>query len=349
MGQANPSDKTDITVIGAGIIGLSCAWELAKRGAKVSIFEKRWPPRGASWAAAGMLAPVSEAATEIGGHECLFDLCMESAALWPNFAADLETASGIDLGYRSGPSLTIATSADRLASFEAASVALTRRNIPHKLLTEAEARSLEPSLGPTIVGGLRYDIDGQIDNRAVMNALIKACEKVGVKLASQPTPDGAATLETIGWQASDSRPVKGQLMSLLPTTGGPRHVLNDRDLYIVPKADRIVIGATSEPGLSDNAVDISATDTLLRRAVSIVPALAEADILERWAGIRPATDDRAPIMSAENGSHYVATGHYRNGILLAPITARIMADMILEGRTSDLAAAFSPDRFAPAD
>ncbi|MEO0883568.1 MAG: FAD-dependent oxidoreductase [Pseudomonadota bacterium] len=346
--QSSKAQYPSIAIIGAGIIGLSSAWALARRGARVSLYDQTWPPRGASWAAAGMLAPAYEAAGEIGAHPRLFELCMQSADLWPCFAADLEAASGIDVGYHPGPTLAVATTEERFRQLESLATDLTRRGIRCGVLRRAEALTLEGALGPSIIGAITHETDGQVDNRAVIEALIIACEASGVRRVPEP-PQCDITLETVGWQADGNHPVKGQLLSLTPIETGPRHVVNHGSLYIVPKRDRIVIGATSEPGRSDTAADKQATDALRQQAIALIPDLSKAKTQERWAGVRPATADRAPVFGNPDPSRFIATGHYRNGILLAPITARLMADMILDGHVSDLAAAFSPDRFVVAD
>lgn len=364
-----------IAVIGAGIIGLSCALELADRGRDVTIFEKAWPPRGASWAAAGMLAPAFEAAEGLGAHPKLFDLCDASAGLWPDWAAMLEARTGLPSGYMPGPSLAIATSAkeaDRLASIQS-------RLTIHPLAPEAcltRLRDIEPAIEAEVQAAMLLPSDGQADNRRTIEALmacIEAHKRIRIKTQApalrleQGRLDHAghdATLITSGWQSANVSidasgaviplaqldPVfstlqifGGQMLAVAPIENGPKMTIRCGDLYIVPKSDRIIIGATTEPGRALKRPEADVIQRLKARAVVLCPALADAPIIETWAGIRPGTQDHAPLLGLSRVDDlYVATGHYRNGILLAPITAQIMADLIVSGITSDLAAGFSP-------
>ena len=341
------SSMPKISIIGAGIIGLSCAWELAQRGASVTVHDKTWPPRGASWAAAGMLAPAYEAAAEQGAHPRLFDLCMESARMWPDFAAELEAASGLDVGYHPGPSLAVAADPDQASKLDDLCRALDRKGLVYERLGATGARAFEPALSDYLRAVVRLPSDGQVDNRAVLTALIEACKRAGVLFG--PVPENAdIQLKSAGWEMPQCVPVKGQLLSLEPFEGGPMHMIQCEHLYIVPKRDRIVIGATHEPGGTDTEASLADTDALLDRAAGLCPSLRHAKVRERWAGLRPMTPDQAPCLGEDGQGAFIATGHYRNGILLAPVTAKIMADMMLDGQVSELAAAFAPNRFATA-
>ncbi|MCA8903073.1 MAG: FAD-dependent oxidoreductase, partial [Hyphomonas sp.] len=167
-----------IAILGAGIVGLSCAFELAvKRGVPVTVFDPAPMGRGASWAAAGMLAPAFEAAAEPGAHPHLFDLCIESAALWPDFALDLGRAAGTDLGFSAGPSLALAFDREETAALHRLARALDYRGIAHEELRPAAARLREPAIAPDVVAALEMPTDGQVDNRAVVRALISALER----------------------------------------------------------------------------------------------------------------------------------------------------------------------------
>ncbi len=337
-----------ISIIGGGIIGLSCAWEMAQRGASVNVYDKGDYGRGASWAAAGMLAPSYEAAIGHGtAHPRFHELCQQSVQAWPGFAADLQLASGLDTGFMPGPSLAIATDADQVTHLAVLQAVLDRNGTPCQKLTPDEARRLEPALTGTIETALALPSDGQVDNRIVLEALLVACKAAGVGFGA-PTEACDATLYATGWEAPNCRPVKGQLLSLERVTGVPQRLIQCGNLYIVPKQDRIVVGATSEPGASDTVSDIGATNALHMRAAALLPVLKDAPVLERWAGVRPMTSDGAPLLGQMENGNWIAAGHYRNGILLAPITAQLMADMILEGRGSTLAAAFNPQRFVDA-
>ncbi|MEM6899138.1 MAG: FAD-dependent oxidoreductase [Pseudomonadota bacterium] len=332
----------DILVLGAGIIGLSCAMELAKRGTKVAIYDEAWPPRGASWVAAGMLAPAHEAID--AHHPKLFDLCSASSGLWREFRDVLENDGSTDIGYRAEPKLVVTKNQD-LKSVQKRLARLSELQIPHRFLEKAELFELEPAITTSAAGAIALETDHQVDNRAVIDALIARCETLGVERLSDPT-EANIVLRTTGWQSRGVRPVKGQIISLAPRPRGPKHVINYNDLYIVPKKDRVVVGATSEEGLSDTETHREVTEDLLERALEIVPCLRDNPVVECIAGVRPSPPDHAPVLGRMKNGDFIATGHYRNGILLAPITAQIMADMILEEKVSDLAAAFSPDRFS---
>ena len=165
-----------IAIAGAGIIGLSCALELARRGAAITLYDPNTPGRGASWAAAGMIAPAFEAASEPGVHPQLFDLCLESARLWPDFAAHLETESGETVGYAAGPSLAVAASEAMAAHLDGILDTLTKRGLPGQRLDMDAARRLEPTLSPDLRGVLQLTTDGHVNNRAVVSVLLALCE-----------------------------------------------------------------------------------------------------------------------------------------------------------------------------
>lgn len=371
-----------IALIGAGIIGLSCAWELSRRGARVSVYEMNWPPRGASWAAAGMLAPAYEAAAEAGAHPRLFDLCMESAALWPDFAADLGAASGTNIGYARDPSMALARDEKDDARLETLACAIEARGVSCERLAPDAARRIEPALSQDIWAGLLMPTDGQVDNRSVMNALAETVERsplIDIHVSAPPlfVRNGRLTIEahdvilaSAGWrtgrievETEGGRALLaewdealgavtafgGQMLSVACGPETPKTTLRKGPVYIAPKSDRVVIGATVEPGVVIRTTDPAAIKALKAEAAGLAPSLAEAQVLETWAGVRPGAPDHAPLLgrTAAPGL-YVAAGHYRNGILLAPITAKLMADMILEERVPPLAAAFAPSRFAPA-
>jgi len=293
-----------------------------------------------------MLGPASETLAE-AQHPGMFDLAVQSAQLWQSFAADLEAASSLKLGYRRGPSLMVARNQTQLTELIALGEALTNKKMAHDVLGKAELKARAPHLADNLLGGLVLPEDGQVDNRRVLEALISVLPEPQPANVSHFGAKHDVVLDATGWVNGHCAPVKGQMLSLtLPPVDIPE-VIRCGHTYIVPKADRIVIGATSEPGLSDTRTDRETIFALRRAAVDVCPPLHESAFIEMWAGTRPVTEDGAPVL-AGSGHTYVATGHGRNGILLAPITAKIMADMILDGETSDLAAAFGPDRFAPA-
>jgi len=355
------------------------AFELAiKRGVPVTIYDPAPMGRGASWAAAGMLAPAFEAAAEEGVHPHLFDLCMEGAELWPDFSIDLAHAADAESGYSGRPSLALAFDMAETAAMHKLARALDARGIAHEELPPGTAHLLEPSLAPDLVAALQMPTDGQVDNRAVVRALIMALQRNPLAtLRSEAAPlrsvGGRLSLEghdlilaAAGWSTAAIKVEEngerlslvnwdpaldeidcygGQMLSVAHGYGSPETTLRCGTIYIAPKADRVIIGATVEPGVATEAPEPAAISALLARAARLCPVLADLPIIETWAGIRPGTRDRAPLIgeTAVPGL-YVASGHFRNGILLAPITARIIADMMLGKPMSELHQSFSPSR-----
>ncbi|MEL6862713.1 MAG: FAD-dependent oxidoreductase [Pseudomonadota bacterium] len=374
MSRGHPSIQS-IVIVGAGIVGLSCALEFARRGVRVSLFEKTWPPRGASWAAAGMLAPAFEAIGVEGGHRDLFQLCDAGARAWPQWAERLERESGLSSGYDATPSLAVALNAADAEKLAAVEAALRDHDQPPEFCTE-RLGEVEPTVTTNARAALLLPSDGQADNRLTLNALLKCVEQdPRIEVKVEPVPltyrDGEidhaghnATLLTAGWQTgavavdskgqtlamkaldpclADVEPISGQMLSVEAIEEGPKTTIRSGHIYIVPKADRIVIGATSEPGRVITAPEVDQIETLRQRAIELCPILATAPVLERWAGIRPGLKNHAPLLGETRIDNlFVASGHYRNGILLAPITAEIMADLILDGNAGALARAFAP-------
>ncbi|MEO1188817.1 MAG: FAD-dependent oxidoreductase [Pseudomonadota bacterium] len=373
--SADSKPIQSIAIIGAGIIGLSCAIELADRGLQVSLFDKAWPPRGASWAAAGMLAPAFESIADPGTHPKLFDLCDESACLWPGWAQDLEQRTGLSAGYHPGPSLAIARDPAQAQKLTSVTTTLQARPDAPEDCT-SRVQTIEPAIRADVQSAILLPSDGQADNRKTLAALVTCAEgHPNISIYPHEAPlrsvrnelDHAghdATLLTAGWstaviavEESGSRvPILnwdvmideidcygGQMLAVAPVEGAPKMTVRCGHIYIVPKADRIIIGATTEPGRVLEHAEPAVIADLHRRAAEICPALATAPVLESWVGIRPGTHDHAPFLGeTETPGLFVASGHYRNGILLAPITAKIMADLIVERRSSELAQAFLP-------
>ena len=374
-----PGSAPRIAIIGAGIIGMSIAFELAvQRGAGVTLYDTRKPGRGASWAAAGMIAPAFEAAAGHGIHPQLFDLCLESAGLWPGFAADLERASGLPAGYEPAPALAVAGDEAEAAHLAGIARILARRGVAHDVLDGAGLRRREPALSASVRYGLELSTDTRIDNRRTVTALAAALAASNrVEVVSGPAPlkasgnrvtlDGhdvivaAAGWETavikvadegglyslVNWDAAldDIDCYGGQMLSVAAGPGAPARVVRSGHVYLVPRGGQVVIGATMEPHRAVDAPEEAAIEALRADAVRLCPGLADAPVTERWAGIRPGTPDHAPFLgeTAAKGL-FVAAGHYRNGILLAPVTAQIIADQILGTDPGALAATFSPRR-----
>lgn len=365
-----------ILIVGGGIIGLSLGWELARQGCAVRICERGKTGREASWAAAGMLSALAEVHFE---EQDLLRLGLESAALYPPWVEELEAASGLSVGYRTDGTLIVALDRDDARDLEHRFQIQQHFDLRVRWLTGAEAREMEPLLSPRVTAGVWCLDDRHVDNRRLIDALILAFRKAGGELLegapveAVEVRDGKALgtwvwgelLEADAlviaagcWSGSIAglpevarppvRPVKGQMVALRMTRETPlRNVVHAPDAYLVPKEDgRLFVGATCEEMGFDTQITAGGLYELLRGAWEAVPAVYDYPVVETWAGLRPASRDHAPILGRTPIENlFVATGHFRKGILLAPITAREMAALILSGKTSDLIAPMAIERF----
>jgi glycine oxidase len=334
------------------------------------------PGRGASWAAAGMLAPVTEVHY---GEQALLRLNLAAADRWPGFAAELEEAAGRRIGYRRCGTLTVARDTDDNAAIEDLYRFQLHCGLEVERLRGRDCRRLEPGLAPNVRGGVLAPGDHQVDNRAMAGALLTACERAGVRLLAERasglrldgervtgvTVAGGASLAAATvvlaagcWSREldgvppellpPVRPVKGQLLQLRGPADDPlcRRNVRGLEVYVVPRADgRVVVGATVEEQGFDTRVTAGAVHDLLRAALELLPDVAELELVETVAGLRPGSPDNAPLLGpAGVDGLVVATGHYRNGILLAPVTAETVAELLAGGRVPAAIAPFSPAR-----
>jgi glycine oxidase len=377
--SASPPAPADVAVVGAGAIGLSIAWRAVQAGLSVLVLDDD-PGRGASWAAAGMLAPVTEVHY---GEEALLRLNLASNALWPSFAAELAAASGIDLAYRRSGTLLAARDADDNAALDDLHAFQQRLGLEVRRLRGREARALEPGLAPRTRGGILIEGDHQVDNRAVVEALRAAAARAGVRFVAERvaalnrpgarvtgvrSTTGAvveadtvvlaagadtATIEGLPPDLLPVRPVKGQLLHLRRPRWEPAEPplatrnIRGLEVYIVPRADgRVVVGATVEERGFDRTITAGAVLDLLRAAWELLPGIAEYELVEAVAGSRPATPDNAPLVGPTGLDGLVAaTGHYRNGVLLAPITAAGIVRLLTAGTVPHELSPFDPRRF----
>lgn len=343
-----------VVVAGGGVIGRSVAWRCARRGLEVVLHDPE-PERSASFVAAGMLAPVNET---VHGEEDVLALNLESARRWPRFAAELAADSGLDPGYLRCGTLAVARDGDDMAALDWLAVYQAELGLAVERLGRREVRRREPALGPGVVGGLLAPDDHQVENRRLLTALGAALDRHGVErvdrpLASVAAAGDATVVVAAGWQSSDLvpglpvRPVKGQIVRLgaRPTSVLPAHVLFGRDAYVAPRFGEIVVGATVEEQGADRTVTAGAVQDLLRAAWELVPGIAEAELVECAAGLRPAAPDNRPLIGAVDDTVVVATGHHRHGILLAPVTADAVLMLIDTGCVDDVVAPFGADRF----
>lgn len=365
----------DVAIIGGGVIGLAIAWRAAAAGLTTAVFDPT-PGTGASHVAAGMLGPVSEASA---GENGLLALNLASARCYPAFVAQLEEAAGGSAGYRTSGTLLVARDQDDSGVLDRGLRFRESLGLPGQRLTARECRQLEPGLTPSIRGGVLIEEDHQIDPRQLVDALLRACHRVGVRLIRRRAAvmvDGEAAcgvrcddgstfaterivLAAGCWSASVEgippgtlppvRPVKGQILRLTAVRGTvtASRVIRGMDAYVVPRGDgRVVIGATVEERGYDTTVTAGAVHDLLHDARELIPEIAELELVEASAGLRPGSPDNAPMIgeSAVRGL-LIATGHYRNGILLAPATAGAIAAMLQRLPVPDLIRPFSPLRF----
>ena len=369
----------DLAVVGGGVIGLGVAWRAAAAGLATVVCDPA-PGRGATWAAAGMLAPVTEVHY---GEEALLALNLAAARRWSSFAAELEAAGG-PVGFRRTGTLLVAADDGDRAFAEALFRFQQELGLEAEWLTASRARALEPALAPGLRGGLWAPGDHQVHNRQLVASLLAACAAAGVVVAREPVEEvvreggavaglrlasGAgvaapavvvaagcrsATLGGVPAEVLPAvRPVKGQILRLLPTGEGPRlgrsvrAVVEGASVYLVPRADgSLVVGATVEEQGFDTSVTAGAVYELLRDARRLVPATAEMVLGEATAGLRPGSPDNGPVVGATSvPGLLLATGHYRNGILLAPLTADAVCALVTGGEVCAELAPFGPERF----
>lgn len=348
-------------IVGGGIVGLAAAWRLARRGARVVVVERESPPAGATRVAAGMLAPVGELAF---GEPELLEMTLAAAELYPEFVAELEAASGVSTGYARRGALHVALDRDEAAELRRVHQLQRASSLEAEWLPPRRCRALEPGLTPSFAGGVHAPGEASVDPRALSAALLAALAAegaealtgteveaalldgeriVGVRTAAGEELRAPAVVLAAGaWSGRAEwlpergrppvRPVKGQVLELRAADGGPvceRIVASER-VYLVPRADgRLLVGATVEERGFDTAVTAGGVHELLREAYRLLPEVAEMELVEAAAGLRPATPDNLPLTGPAplDGLHW-ATGHYRNGILLAPLTANLLADRL---------------------
>jgi glycine oxidase len=367
----------DAIVIGGGVAGLTVATALGQRGLSVVVIERERPGAEASAAAAGMLAPQAEADCA----DSFFQLAAAARDYYPAYAAMLREETGLDIELDQTGTLYLAfTGADenelehRYAWQAGAGMSVER-------LTAAEVLALEPAISSEVRMALRFPHDGQVENRRLIAALIALAEARRVRLMSHTvvtalrieservrgveTSRGAFDAAVVvvaagawtpfievsgGSQAQLPRiePVRGQMLCFEARPRLVRHVVYSPRGYLVPRRDgRLLAGSTSERAGLDKSVTVGGLHAITTHALEIAPRVAELPLIEAWAGLRPRAQDDLPVLGAHPGVRglYYATGHYRNGILLAPLTGEMVAQMIVAGTTAPLVEAFGLERF----
>jgi glycine oxidase len=366
--------RPEVVIVGGGLIGLSIAYELLCRDRGVVVFDRERPGAGASAVAAGMLAVASE--VDVDPPE-LTGFARESAYRYPDFVRRIEVASGVPCRLRPEGTLWVALDGDDAAELERLHAIQSSRGIPSRRLSSAEIRSREPSVTTRAVTGLLAEQDRSVDPRALITALVTAIERLrgrierctvdliepsGEAIAIRGRRDDGSTLDMkaeavvlAAGATSDLRtpvddllvrPVKGQALRLRGASLIDHCVRTPR-VYLVPRADgEIVVGATSEERGFDRSTNAGAVRDLLRRAWEVLPGIDELSIEELSIGFRPALRDHLPVIGAcDVDGLYLAIGHYRHGVLLAPATAQELAELITTGHPRPLLRPFRHDRF----
>lgn len=365
----------EVVIVGGGLIGSAVARELALRGREVVLFDDGAEPERASWAAAGMLSPQAEA----NEADDFLALLLHSRALYPDFVAAVERESGMPTGYRAEGTLLVALNAEDEAELRRRLAWQTEAGLEVQWLEPAEVLRLEPSVAPALLGALRFAGDHQVDNRLLARALRRAAERAGAvirdgarvtRLLSAGGRVTGVEVEGVGRVVAGRvvvaggvasgklqglprtlplRPVHGELLAVRTTPPLLRHVVDSPRVYLVPRSDgRLLIGATSEEIGVRRRTTEGGRRMLLAAAGELVPAIEAAPVIEHWSGLRPGTPDGRPILGTDPSLDglVLATGHYRNGVLLTPATARVVADLIDDVPTVVELADFAPDRFS---
>jgi glycine oxidase len=368
----------DVAIVGAGVIGLSIAWRLALRGLATAVFERATAGAGASLAATGMLAAAAE--HEPGCHD-LLALALDSQRQWPQFRAVLEAQSGADVDFRQDGTLVVALGRDEVERLRFRYDLHKRCGLPTRFIGGPEVRALEPALRPSVAAGLYCADDHQVDPRLVMAALraayvaaggrlfehyaVTGVDLEGGRVAGLATARGGCRARTVvltagAWTGDllppglivPVRPLKGQALAVRTTrdTGTLTHIVWTEQIHMAPKGDgRLIVGATVEERGFDDAVTAGGLFALLEGARRAFPATEEMAIEAVWTGFRPSSIDDAPILGPTSIPGLVlATGHHRNGYLLAPATAFAIEALIADGALPVLAQPFGLDRFGPA-
>jgi glycine oxidase len=368
---------TDVLIVGGGVIGCSIAWRLAQSGMKVTVIERGRVGCEASRAAAGMLSPQGHA----DGGGPFFDLCLRSRAIYREFAHELTEASGIDIEYKDeGTLFVVAEGEDQDETTRWASWQL-EAGLALEHVSADDLRKIEPAVSESATRAIFLPEEHQVDNRRLMEALEVAVKRAGVQViegtnvVALTTERGGITGVALGRERVEAGtvivaagtwssrlleplrlnikliPARGQMIAVKGATCPITRVLHSSKVYLVPRRDgRILIGATVEYVGFQKAVTVGAVNHLLSAAVELVPSLKQLDIVETWSGLRPDTPDHLPIIGPSGVDNLLlASGHFRNGILLAPITAQLVSESITSGRLQDQLKPFGIERFEQAE
>jgi|HubBroStandDraft_5_1064220.scaffolds.fasta_scaffold08110_1 glycine oxidase len=354
----------DVAIVGGGVIGLAIAFELAERGVNVRVFDRDEPAHAASWAAAGMLAPYTERIT----NEALLQLCATSLDEYPRFLERVIAAGAVDPGLRLNGVFYAAFTDGGLESLQRHAHHLQSRGVECVVMDRHAARDEAPWCGPDVLGGVIVQGEGYVHNRRLGRALVSACEARGVRVERSAkivvesdarrvlglrTDFGFVGAEAVvnacgAWAAhlhgvptdciAPVQPVRGQMLALGMPIPFVHRATWVPGAYLVPRDDgRLLVGATVESAGFDLRVTPEGMHELLHAALAAAPMLGDLAMVETWSGLRPGTRDGLPILGTTPlAGYFLATGHYRNGILLTPVTARLVADAIEHGTRAAL-------------
>ncbi|HEY2820359.1 MAG TPA: glycine oxidase ThiO [Candidatus Acidoferrum sp.] len=365
----------DVAIAGAGLIGSSIALELAQAGLKVGVFDRGEPGREASWASAGILSPAPESPAMIS----MVPLAKASMDLYPALVANVEEISGEKVGFRPKGTIDVFFSNDAISDLSTLIALHHGMGLKAEPLRPEDARELEPSLSPELEAAALRPEEASIDNRAFTHAMLSAAKKSGVEVFAGTRVTGIVTEggrctglkledETVSskWtviaagsfsaeiegvkEFAPVRPAKGQMVSLRADGLEIERVIWGEKIYIVPRNDgRILAGATVEYVGFDKQVTAGGVEKILSAAIEVIPEFADARIEETWAGLRPDSPDHLPILGPTDiDGLVIATGHFRSGVLLTPITARLVRQWITERSVGLDWERLSPMRFAAA-
>jgi glycine oxidase len=370
-------EKFDVAIVGGGIIGCSIAFELAAEKLKIVVLDRQQPGREASWAAAGMLSPAPDSPRD----RLLVSLSKESLRLYPEFVRAIKESSRKPVDYARKGTLQIFTGASAEAERNAMLAEHCELGLASEAISLVDAHRMEPALNPAVRAVLHLPEEESVDPRLLMDSLLGAAanrqvevrsgfsvtslieegDRCGGVLAANGEKihakhviiaAGCFSGEIAGAAGKRipsilTRPVRGQMLALRQTHLTLRHVLRSERGYLVPRSDgRIVAGSTSEDAGFHKGVTADGIRKIVEAGLELCADLGAAEILETWSGLRPGTPDDLPILGLTNMEGLIlATGHYRNGILLAPVTAKLIKEWVIDGRTTFNTEAFSPLRF----
>lgn len=371
------TNNAEVVIIGGGVIGLAVARSLALRGARdVLLIERNRLGAESSSAAAGMLAPQAEANR---AHEFFYLTC-QSRDLYPAFAAALLDETGIDIELETTGTLYLAFNEDDESELERRYLWQKQAGLPLEKLSAGAVRQLEPSISEDVRGALKFPLDTQVENRRLISALAAANERLGVRMeigtavtslriergrvtgietsrgfvAAEHTVIAGGAWSSLLGASNNSlpdlriKPVRGQMLCFEANPQVARHVIYSPRGYVVPRRDgRLLAGSTTEHAGFEKRVTAAGVQSILSAALEIAPRIAALPMTDSWAGLRPRAADTLPVLGpcAEIAGVFYATGHYRNGILLAPVTGELIARAIVDGVFPPSLSIFSPDRF----